>query len=85
MFGIGLTELLVIFVLALLFIGPKGLPGFARKLGKVFGYLSENSREFYRVLTQVSGSGEDDDDVPNWYSDVAPRGNPNGAKPRKRD
>ena len=34
MFGIGLPELLVIFVVALLVLGPKRLPEVARALGK---------------------------------------------------
>ena len=34
MFGLGTGEVLIIFVLALVFIGPKKLPELARSLGK---------------------------------------------------
>ena len=34
MFGIGMTELLVILAIALIVIGPKKLPELARSLGK---------------------------------------------------
>lgn len=46
MFGIGTMELLVIFVVALLVIGPRKLPQMARTMGKAFG-------EFKRVTADV--------------------------------
>lgn len=46
MFGIGTMELLVIFVVALLVIGPRKLPQMARTMGKAFG-------EFKRVTGDV--------------------------------
>ena len=39
MFDIGLPELIVIFVVALLVLGPKGLPDLGRTLGKGLGEL----------------------------------------------
>jgi|SRR5208337_487974 len=39
MFGIGLPELLIIAVLALILIGPKKLPDIAKSLGKTLGEL----------------------------------------------
>jgi Tat protein translocase TatB subunit len=45
MFGIGMPELMLIFVLALLVFGPKELPRIARTLGKAMGELRRASDE----------------------------------------
>ena len=39
MFGLGITEILLILVLALLVLGPEKLPETARQLGKITGQL----------------------------------------------
>jgi Tat protein translocase TatB subunit len=46
MFGIGLPEMIIIFVVALLVVGPSKLPELARTLGKAF-------TEFRRMADEV--------------------------------
>ncbi|MDD5305955.1 MAG: Sec-independent protein translocase protein TatB [Deltaproteobacteria bacterium] len=45
MFGIGWTELVVILFVMLVAVGPKQLPGMARKLGKLVAELRQSARE----------------------------------------
>lgn len=45
-FGIGLPEMAVILVLALLIFGPKKLPEIGRSMGKAIRGFQEASREF---------------------------------------
>lgn len=72
MFGIGLTELFLVFVIALLVIGPKRMPDFAKRLGQVITQLSETSRQFYAALTDsATKQGDATDQPPGWFSDVA--------------
>ncbi|MDY6861393.1 MAG: Sec-independent protein translocase protein TatB [Thermodesulfobacteriota bacterium] len=54
MLNMGMSELLVIFVLALLVIGPKKLPELARILGKIFWEIKNtvsNIKEELRIET----------------------------------
>jgi Tat protein translocase TatB subunit len=57
-FDIGLPELIVIFVVALLVFGPKGLPDFGRTLGKTLGELK---RAFQDVREQVEDEFKETD------------------------
>ncbi|GIX47904.1 MAG: hypothetical protein KatS3mg131_2115 [Candidatus Tectimicrobiota bacterium] len=50
MFGIGLPELIVIFILALLVSGPQRLPEVARMLGRAYAQLRRASEEFQRTI-----------------------------------
>ena len=51
MFGIGMPELLVILVVALLVLGPKRLPEIARSLGRGMAEFRRASNEFTRTLS----------------------------------
>lgn len=54
MFGVSITELVVVFVVALLLFGPDKLPEIARTLGKLSGELKKGTdslrREFYNSV-----------------------------------
>lgn len=45
MFGIGMSELLLLFVLALLIFGPKKLPEIGKQLGRALGELRRASED----------------------------------------
>ena len=54
MFGIGMTELLVIFVIGLLVLGPKRLPGLARSLGRSLAEFRRASNDIRRDFMDVA-------------------------------
>ncbi|MEE2677265.1 MAG: twin-arginine translocase TatA/TatE family subunit, partial [Myxococcota bacterium] len=54
MFGIGMTELLVIFALALLVLGPKRLPDLARSLGRGLSEFRKASTDLRREFMDVA-------------------------------
>lgn len=60
MFGISLSELLVIFALALIVLGPKRLPEVAITIGQLLGTLRKSAdkiqAEFQEVITEKKES-----------------------------
>lgn len=58
MFGLGFGELLVIFLIALIFIGPKKLPELAKGLGK-------GIREFQNAAKGFSDQLQSEDQTPS--------------------
>jgi sec-independent protein translocase protein TatB len=70
-FGIGMPELIVILVVALVVLGPKRLPELARTLGKA---LSEFRRQSSEIMDefQVQMTMDDDDRRPSAAKARAP-------------
>jgi sec-independent protein translocase protein TatB len=58
MLGLGWTEMLVIGVVALIFIGPKDLPVVMGRIGKVIGQVQRMGREFQREINKSTGLDE---------------------------
>lgn len=59
-FGIGLPEMVVILVVALLIFGPKKLPEIGRSLGKALRGFQEASREFQDEVKRQTTALEQD-------------------------
>jgi sec-independent protein translocase protein TatB len=58
MLGLGWTEMLVIGVVALIFIGPKDLPVVMGRIGKVIGQVQRLGRDFQREINKTTGLDE---------------------------
>lgn len=54
MFGIGMTELLVILVIALVVLGPQKLPEMARSLGRGLAEFRRASNDLRREFTEAT-------------------------------
>jgi len=58
MLGIGMPEMILIAVIALIVIGPDKLPGLAKTLGRMFGELKEATNEFKETMEVESKLAE---------------------------
>ena len=66
MFGVDTTELLVVAVLALLFIGPKELPQAMLKVGRWVGKVRGYARHFTSGIENVMREAELDEMERKW-------------------
>jgi len=59
MFGLGLPELIVIFVIALLVFGPKKLPELGKSVGRAMAEFKKASQEFQESVREEMKQVED--------------------------
>ena len=64
-FGVGLPEVTVILVLALLIFGPKKLPELGKQLGKTLQSLKNASNEFQNELNKAAVNEPEDTQTNN--------------------
>jgi sec-independent protein translocase protein TatB len=66
MFGVDSTELIIVAVLALLFIGPKELPSTMRTVGRWVGKIRAVSRHFTRGIEGMIREAELEEMEKKW-------------------
>jgi len=79
MFDIGLQELVVIFVIALLVFGPKNLPQLGRSLGRAMREFRKASDEFRSTIETNLQMNEPDPVPASHYDPVSPDPTPASA------
>ncbi len=55
MFGVGLSEIFLVFLVLILFVKPEDLPGMIRKIGEFYAQIQ---RMYYAVLDELDQFGE---------------------------
>ncbi len=82
MFGIGMTEMVVIFVIALVVLGPKRLPELARTLGRTLAEFRRTATDLRREFSDVA---DDARIAPAARIDAAPERAPSAEAPARPD
>ena len=87
MFGIGMPELAVILVVALVVLGPKRLPEVARQLGKAMAEFRRQTSDVLGEFQHQSRVDEDDEPArrPTPPADVVPAAAPTGTPDKPAD
>lgn len=66
MFGIGMTEMIVIAVIALIFIGPDQIPEVARTVGRFLNDLRRSTDDIKRQFSDQAGIPRDLSSLEQW-------------------
>ncbi|NNC47514.1 MAG: twin-arginine translocase subunit TatB [Sphingomonas sp.] len=66
MFGIDTSEILIVVIAALIFIGPKELPGAMRAIGRFFGKIRHYSRHFTAGIETAMREAELEEMEKEW-------------------
>ena len=76
MFGFSLGEVLLLAVIALVVIGPKQLPEFARQIGRLINEIKRSTANFAEEMKEQSSIDFDSDKKPKEKSEESKKDSP---------